>query len=205
MDTSGQFALGQSPYAQHSVQLGVQSVVGTSSAQQRGLLGESLAVSDFGSNLQIHANTGFQGQRSVNVAKGSFGGVMQAMNGNFVGNGITHTEGNQSMAALSQGDVASHQGKEEMREQIQYKRQLHSNMTQRVLNQKQEQDAKDKVDDAGSKKMQSSNTAQAENRGLQLDHSPAWSSSNPGAQRHHTPSAAAPGHQSNPFGVISSA
>jgi hypothetical protein len=48
---------------------------------------------------------------------------------------------------LSQGDVASLQGREELREQYHYKRQLHSNMTQRVLCQKQEQEGKSRASD----------------------------------------------------------
>ena len=112
-------------------------MIGATSTQQRGLLGEPLAISDFGTNVQAHSRTGFQAQRSVNVARDQFSTVPQRTN-NFVGNGLTHTEGNQSVAALSQGDVASLQGREELREQYQYKRQLHSNMTQRVLYQKEE-------------------------------------------------------------------
>lgn len=114
----------------------MQSVIGTTSAQQRGLLGESLAVSDFGAKVQHHPGTGYQGQRSANTAKDQFGNAIPRKNDNFMGNGITRTEENQSVAALSQGDVVSLQGKEELYEQYQYKRQLHSNMTQRVLCQK---------------------------------------------------------------------
>ncbi|MGB1600029.1 MAG: hypothetical protein ACPIOQ_45195, partial [Promethearchaeia archaeon] len=107
-DMSSQYAFRGSPAA------GVQSVIGTSSAPQRGLLGESLAVSDFGRNLQAHARTGHQ-QRSVNGAKDQFANALPKRNQNFM-MGVTHTEGNQSVAALSQGDVASLQGREELRE-----------------------------------------------------------------------------------------
>lgn len=51
------------------------------------------------------------------------------------------------MAALSQCDIGSLQGRDEMREQNQYKRQLHSNMTQRVLCQKQQRESQSRMSD----------------------------------------------------------
>lgn len=190
-DTSSQYAFRGSPAT------GVQSVIGTASAPQRGLLGESLAVADFGRALQQHARAGHP-QRSANVAKDQFGNAIPRRNQNFIA-GLTHTEGNQSVAALSQGDVASLQGREELREQYQYKRQLHSNMTQRVLNQKQEQEGKSRASDL-EPRGPSPATTLPQQRGLKLEAGGPWSTV---PHPNQTPSAAN-AVQSSPFGVITS-
>lgn len=75
-DASSQYALRQSPHG------GVQSVIGPASAPQRGLLGESLAASDFGTNPQ-QARTGHQ-QRSVHAAKDQFSNAVPRKSNNFI-------------------------------------------------------------------------------------------------------------------------
>ena len=62
------------------------------------------------------------------------------------GPGHTYTEGNQSVAGQSHNSAGnqSHQSNIELREQFLYKRQLHTNMTQRVLHQQQLRDSQQK-------------------------------------------------------------
>ena len=91
--------------------------------------------SDFGTgggnhvSQKIHMNTGYTPvSQSLNFAKNSnVFATNQVSHGN-----ILNTDGNKSMAGMSNhGDI---QRKDELIEQQTYKRQLHSNMTSRVLN-----------------------------------------------------------------------
>ena len=64
-----------------------------------------MQITDFGSNMHVNqSTTGYPVSQSLNFVKGSV-----FMTGNASANaGVLNTDGNKSMAGLSQGDIVSH-------------------------------------------------------------------------------------------------